>query len=203
MANLNRNILAGACLLFAAGHSLLAQNNTAEIFGGYSYAKANPEVPLPKQNMHGWVGSVSGYANSWFGAGIEIAGQFGTLPPPSGVSAPDLSFKEYSYMAGPQFRFLNMKKVQSNVKILIGGAFGQVNPDSKTSATEFQALGAVGYNGFNQTKFAALFAVPVDIAVNRLIALRVEPGLYLTDFVKTKQGNFRFSVGPVFRFGAR
>jgi hypothetical protein len=203
MASLNRNILTGACLLFAAGHSLLGQSNTAEIFGGYSYAKANPEVLLPKQNMNGWVGSVSGYANSWFGAGIEIAGQFGTLPPPSGVSAPSLSFKEYSYMAGPQFRFLNMKKLQSNFKILIGGSFGQVNIDKATTATQAQALGAVGYNGFNQTKFAALFAVPVDIAVNRLIALRVEPGLYLTDFSKTKQGNFRFSVGPVFRFGAR
>jgi len=106
-------------------------------------------------------------------------------------------------MAGPQFRFLDMKKVQSNFKILIGGAFGQVNPDSTTTAAQFQALGAVGYSGYNQTKFAALFAVPVDIAVTRLIGVRVEPGLYLTDFSKTKQGNFRFSVGPVFRFGSR
>jgi len=203
MLKFNRNILAGACLLFAAGPSLLAQNNTAEIFGGYSYAKANPEVPLPKQNMHGWVGSVSGYANSWFGAGVEIAGQFGMLPPPSGVSAPDLSFKIYSYMAGPQFRYLNTKKVQSNVKILLGGAFGQVAPDSKTTADQSQALGAVGYTGYNQTKFAALVAVPVDVTVSRLLAIRVEPGIWLTDFSKTKQGNFRFSVGPVFRFGAR
>jgi len=203
MANRNRNIIAGVCLLFALGHRLPAQNNTAEIFGGYSYAKANPEVLLPKQNMNGWVGSVSGYATTWFGAGVEIAGQFGTLPPPSGVSAPSLSFKEYSYMAGPQFRFLDMKRVQSNFKILLGGVFGQVNPDSSTTAAQFQALGAAGYGGFNQTKFAALFAVPVDISVNRLIGLRVEPGLYLTDFSKTKQSNFRFSVGPVFRFGSR
>jgi hypothetical protein len=201
--NRKRIVVAALCLLFAVAHRLPAQNNTAEIFGGYSYAKANPEVALPKQNMHGWVASVSGYANRWFGAGVEIAGQFGTLPPPSGVTAPDLSFKEYSYMAGPQFRFLDMKRVQSNFKILLGGAFGQVNLASSTSAAASQALGAAGYSGFNQTKFAALFAVPVDITVTRLIGLRVEPGLYLTDFSKTKQSNFRFSVGPVFRFGAR
>ena len=30
-----------------------------------------------------------------------------------------------------------------------------------------------------------------------------EPGLYLTDFSKTKQSNFRLNVGPVFRFGGR
>ena len=203
MANRTRSILIGLCLMTAGVQCLPAQSNTAEIFGGYSYAKANPLVALPKQNMNGWVGSVSGYANSWFGAGVEIAGQFGTLPPPSGVSAPNLSFKEYSYMAGPQFRFLNTRRLRSNFKVLLGGVFGQVNLASSTTADQAQALGAAGYTGFNQTKFAALFAVPVDISVNPLIGLRVEPGLYLTDFSKTKQSNFRFSVGPVFRFGGR
>jgi hypothetical protein len=182
---------------------LPAQSNTAELFGGYSYAKANPLVSLPKQNMNGWVGSASGYANSWFGAGVEIAGQFGSIPAPSGVSAPSPGFKEYSYMAGPQFRFLNMKRMQSSFKILLGGVFGQVNLNSATTADQAQQLGAAGYTGFNQTKFAALFAVQVDVSVNRLMALRVEPGLYLTDFSKTKQNNFRLSVGPVFRFGGR
>jgi hypothetical protein len=43
----------------------------------------------------------------------------------------------------------------------------------------------------------------VDISVNRLIAIRVEPGLYLTNFNQSGQGNFRISVGPVFRFGKR
>ena len=106
-------------------------------------------------------------------------------------------------MAGPQFRFLDTRRVQSNFKILLGGVFGQVNTDPSTSATAAQALGAAGYGSLNQTKFAALFAVPVDYSVNKLIGIRVEPGLYLTDFSKTKQSNFRFSIGPVFRFGAR
>jgi len=203
MLSQKQSILLEACLIVAGANCLPAQSNTAEIFGGYSYAKANPLVTLPKQNMNGWVTSVSGYAAPWFGAGIEIAGQFGTLPPPSGLSAPSLSFKEYSYMAGPQFRFLNMKRVQSNFKILLGGVFGQVNLNSATTPAQAQALGAAGYTGFNQTKFAALFALPVDISVNRLIAVRVEPGLYLTDFSLTKQGNFRLSVGPVIRFGGK
>jgi hypothetical protein len=36
-----------------------------------------------------------------------------------------------------------------------------------------------------------------------MIGIRVEPGLYLTDFSKTKQNNFRLSVGPVIRFGGK
>ena len=201
MFKLNRQIIIGLCFMFVAAHCLSAQS--AELFGGYSYAKGNPLVLLPKQNMNGWVGSAAGYANKWFGAGLEVAGQFGTLPPPSGVTAPNLTFKEYSYLAGPQFRFVNTGKVQVAGKFLLGGVFGQVNLDKATNAAASAQLAAAGYSGFNQTKFAMLAAVPVDVSVTRLVAIRVEPGLYLTDFSKTKQSNFRLSVGPVFRFGGR
>jgi len=181
--------------------SAAAQNNTADIFGGYTYAKVNPEAALPKASASGWVASASGYAKHWFGAGFEISGVFGDIPAPTGVTAPSLHFKEYSYMAGPQLRFVNKAKVQSSVKVLLGGVFGQVNLDSHTAATSVQALANAGYSAFNQTKFAMLVGVPVDISVNRLVAVRVEPGLYVTDFNKSKEGNFRLSVGPVFRFG--
>jgi hypothetical protein len=187
----------------AAVYPLAAQSNRAEVFGGYSYTKANPLVLLPKENMNGWVTSAAGYANSWFGAGLEISGSFGHISSPSGIGAPNASFKEYSYLVGPQFRFLNKSKVQSSFKLMLGGAFGQVNLDSATTPAQSQALAAAGISGFNETKFAALFALPVDVTVTRLVGLRVEPGLYLTDFSKTKQSNFRFSVGPVFRFGGK
>jgi hypothetical protein len=203
MLNRNRQIVIGLCLMFVAADCLSAQNASAELFGGYSYTKANPLVLLPKQNMNGWVGSAAGYANRWFGAGLEIAGQFGTLPPPSGVTSPNLSFKEYSYMAGPQFRFVKTDKVQAAAKLLLGGVFGQVNIDAQTTAAAALQLSTAGYTGLNQTKFAMLVAAPVDVSVTKLIGIRVEPGLYLTDFSKTKQNNFRLSVGPVFRFGGK
>lgn len=201
MLKLQRHLIIGLGFTLAAAHCLSAQS--AEIFGGYSYAKANPLVLLPKQNMNGWVGSASGYANRWFGAGLEIAGQFGTLPAPSGVTAPNLTFKEYSYMAGPQFRFVKTDKIQAAGKLLLGGVFGQVNLDAQTPAAAALQLAAAGYSGLNQTKFAMLVAAPVDFSVTKLIGIRVEPGLYLTDFSKTKQSNFRLSVGPVFRFGGK
>ncbi len=136
--------------------------------------------------------------------GAEFSGQFRLHPAaPSGITSPDLGFKEYSYVAGPQFRFLNQSSVQSSFRLMVGGVFGQVNLPSTATPAAISQLGTAGYLGFNQTKFAALFAIPVDISVNRLIAIRVEPGLYLTNFNQSGQGNFRISVGPVFRFGKR
>ena len=41
----------------------------------------------------------------------EIAAQFGDIPAPSGVSAPSLHFKEYSYVAGPQLPVLGVEAV--------------------------------------------------------------------------------------------
>src|ERR1035438_3045169 len=73
MIKCNRLMLAGFCFLFAAATRLPAQGNTAEVFGGYSYTKANPEAPLPKENMSGWMGGATGYVTKWFGASVEIS----------------------------------------------------------------------------------------------------------------------------------
>jgi hypothetical protein len=203
MTNCNKLVLTGFCVLFAAATRLPAQGNTAEIFGGYQYTKANPEAPLPKQGMNGWFGGASGYMTKWVGASVEISAGFGSAPAPSGISGTAFNFKEYSYMAGPVFRFVDTKRAQVAVKWLLGGAFGQATIPTGTSPDKVQALSAAGYSGFNQSKFAMMVGVPVDYSVSKLISFRVEPGLYMTDFNKTKQGNFRISFGPVFRFGGK
>jgi hypothetical protein len=177
---------------------LAAQNNIAEVSGGYTYVKANPLVNLDKQSMNGWTVGASGYPARWFGVGFEVSGVFGSINGPA-----TLNFKEYSYLAGPQFRFLDKSKVQANVKFLLGGVFGQARFSSSATPASIQQAAALGYAAIDQTKFAMLISVPVDYSVTKAIGIRVEPGLYLTDFSKTKQSNFRFTVGPVFRFGAR
>ena len=194
-------VIAGLGLLFAGGGCLPAQSNTAEVFGGYAYAKINPESNLPKENAHGWMAGAAGYANRWVGAGFEIAGQFGTIAAPGG--APNPSFKEYSYLVGPQLRYLNTKSAQAGVKILLGGVFGQARLDSSTTPAQTQALTAAGISNFDQTKFALLLSFPVDVSVTKLLAIRAEPGFFRTSFNQDHQGNFRFTVGPVFRFGGK
>ena len=213
MTNCNRMIVGAVCLLFAAAHCLPAQGSTAEIFGGYTYANANPETPLPKAGMSGWNVGAAGYANSRIGVGFEISGLFGSVgaPASSGVSGTAINTKEYSYLVGPQFRFLDKAKVQSSFKFMVGGVFGQANLPSSIAPANALLLSNAGYSGFNETKFAMMLAVPVDISVTRLVGLRIQPGLYMTGFAplgsggsvsaNQQQWNFRVSVGPVFRFG--
>ena len=68
-----------------------------------------------------------------------------------------------------------MDKVQVAGKLLLGGVFGQVNLDAQTNAAAAAQLSAAGYSGFNQTKFAMLVAVPVDVSVTKLIGFRLNP----------------------------
>lgn len=199
--SIRKAILTGACLVVAAASQLNAQAG-AELFGGYTYAKVNPIAPLPKQSAHGWVGSATGFANSWFGVGGEISAVFGDVGQEVSGGRP-VHAKQYSYLFGPQFRFVDSQKLQTSVRILLGGSFAQARLASATTTSEIQALSAAKYTAFDQTKFAALIAFPVDIGVSKLIAIRVEPGLYMTDFNATKQSNFRMSIGPVFRFGGK
>jgi hypothetical protein len=198
---LKRTLIGAACLLFAGGLCLPAQDNKAELFGGYVYTKASPLTTASnKANMNGWVGSVTGFPARWFGVGGEISAVFGDISAPAGAA---LNAKEYSYLFGPQFRFLDNTKVQSSFKFLLGGVFGQVRLPAGVSADTAQQLLAAGYSAFDQTKFAMLMAVPVDYTITKAIAVRVEPGWYMTTFNKQKQNNFRLSIGPVFRFGSR
>jgi hypothetical protein len=199
--NRYRVFLAGIGLMFAGVACLPAQDHRAEVFGGYSYAKINPEVTQPKENAHGWMGGASGYMNKWFGAGFEVAGQFGNMSTPSGT--PSVSFKEYSYLVGPQVRFLSTKRLNAGAKVLLGGVFGQARLASGATSAQVQMLSAAGFSNFDSTKFAMMVGFPVDATVTKLIAVRVEPAWYRTSFSNQHQSNFRISVGPVFRFGGK
>jgi hypothetical protein len=201
MKTAHRLVAVAFCLLVVLAGSLPAQSNIGELYGGYTYVKANPQSFLPNTNMNGWVASPTVYPAWWFGVDLEVSAVFGDSTPPASTGAPAFHVKEYSYLAGPQIRFLNRSKMQAGGKILFGGVFGQMNPSSQLTPAGAQAAAVFGYGGFSQTKFAALFAVPIDFTIRKSIGWRVEPGLYLTGFNQTYQNNLRFSTGPVFRFG--
>jgi hypothetical protein len=74
-------------------------------------------------------------------------------------------------------------------KTLYGAAYGQMPVTGQ-------------YASVDQTTFAALLASNFDGNGSKRKAIRFSPGLYLTQFANETQKNCRFSVGPVFRFGA-
>ena len=159
-----------------------------EFYGGFNYTKASPDPALAKQSLTGFVVGAGVYANSWFGADFEASKQYGSAGS-SATGFANANIHESSYLAGPQFRFLNLKQVNASFRALLGGVQGQI----------FQADGTKA----SQTRFALMLGVGVDVNITKLLAFRVEPGLYRTSFSHLNQNNFRISFGPVLRFGSQ
>ena len=168
---------------------------SVEVFGGYFVANMKPEnSALNRTTMNGWNTSITGYPTSRLGFTADFTGSYANVRPTSSNS--DISLHQYSYMAGPQFRLLRKEHFEISTKALFGAARGYIPDDSLPSGL------TLPNNVLDQTAFAAQFGSNIDINVSKRMALRFSPGLYLTQFgTDQTQKNFRFSVGPVFRFG--
>jgi hypothetical protein len=194
MAYRNSYILAGVCFLLAGARSLPAQTkDLVEIFAGYDYTNATVDTTLPKSGLSGIDIGVGGWATNWFGIAAEFSKQYGTVGAATALYASGSNIHFSTYMAGPQFRFLNTKYVNVGARALFGGIQGQVFQSASTAS---------------QTRFSGLFAVTLDVTINKYIAWRVEPGVDVTTFGAggspgtANQSGFRISTGPVFRFGS-
>ena len=187
MARINRLFAFGLFAMCAALPRLDAQiKDLAELYSGLNLTSASPLPTVPKANLSGFVFGVGAFANSWFGGDFEVSKQYGTASSSAGLLA-SASLHESSYMAGPQFRFLNRQKVGATFRALLGGVQGQTfQPGSMES----------------QTRFALMLGVGVDVGITKHVGFRIEPGLYRTSFSQENQNNFRISFGPVFRFGS-
>ena len=181
-----------SCALSVVGCQWVAAQS-AEVFGGYFVANMKPEnSALNRTTMNGWNTSVTGYPTSRVGFTADFTGSYAHIRPESSTS--EVSVHQYSYMGGPQVRLFRADRFETSARALFGAARGYVPFNN--------ALGGSTVNSpFDQTSFAALFGSNLDFNVSKRVALRVSPGLYLTQFGDETQKNFRFSVGPVFRFG--
>ena len=181
------------CLVaFASLQNLPAAE--VQVFGGYSVTRMNPENNANPATMNGWNSSVTAYPWSRLGFTADFAGFYGsatgdyTAADGSAIHADNTAIRQYSFMAGPQVRLFNTRRIETSFRVLVGGAYGYVPGTSGNLA--------------DQTTFAALAGSNFDVKVSKRISMRFSPGLYVTQFGADRtQKDLRFSVGPVFRFG--
>jgi len=193
MKTLRIRLMMASCVLALAGQQGLHAADY-EVFGGYSVTKMRPDNGANTATMNGWNSSFTAYPWSRIGLTADFAGYYGTATGTytatdgSTLSALNTDIRQYSFMAGPQVRLLNSRRIQTSFHALFGAAYGYV--PGTTS------------NLIDQTTFASLVGSNVDVKVSKRIAMRFSPGLYLTQFGDGQtQKNLRFSVGPVFQFG--
>ena len=159
-------------LVFMLALTARAQTPKAEIFGGYSYLRVNPNAG-PGANLNGWELSVNVKPASWWGIMGDFDGHYGS---PFGPSA-----HEHSFLFGPQIN-LPTPVISPFVHALFG-------------VTKTNIAGAT------DTAFGSAFGGGFDFKAGSHFAWRlIQVDDLLTHFSGNNQNNLRVSTGIVFRF---
>jgi hypothetical protein len=166
-------------LAMIAPLSAIAQDfPKAEIFGGYSYFRANPE----KVNLNGWNASITGNLTHWFGVEADVSGHYASL-------SNFVDVNSYLYTAGPRFVY-RTGRIDPFAHFLIGA--------SRAGSNSF---------GVEDSDYAlaAIIGGGADFKLSRRFAARAQADYVMTrfdtGFGDERQNNFRFSAGLVLRLG--
>lgn len=195
-------------VLFTCLSAMAQEHPKAEVFGGYSYFRADGGA-----NLHGWNASVSGNLNSWFGLVADFSGhydssssrselRFPTFPFPGIPGSPPVSISVnsdtsvHTFLAGPRFSYRKKERITPFAHAL----FGASRRHAETEVI-FDGAGRTFFSA-NNTSFAAALGGGLDVELSKNIALRVVQAEYLlTRSFGFNGNNARLSTGIVFRFG--
>lgn len=188
-----RKILLGLSFLLALPFAAIAQPEypKAEIFGGYSYLRANPD----EFNLSGWNASVTGNVTDWFGIEGDFSGHYGHPLDVFGDRIPEVSIDQHTFMGGPKLAY-RAGSITPFAHFLIGAA------RAGTRDVEF--------GNTSDWALATVIGAGVDINLSRSVAVRVAQADWLRTQFKVSnfpdenhQNNFRFSAGIVIKLGER
>jgi hypothetical protein len=166
-----------AVLLFCAAAK--AQDTPAwEVYGGYSYLRAN--VTGTSFNLNGGGGSVSENLNDWFGGRFTVNGFSGT------IDSTNVSVQTYTY--GPVVTYRKFNRLTPFADLQLGAVHAS------------QGFLGTSKGAF---KFAMSAGGGVDYAFNERAAIRVQADYLMTTFFNTHQDNIQLSGGLVIRIGTK
>jgi hypothetical protein len=166
-----------------------------DLFGGYSYVRANPSgsTSLPSFNMNGGEASLAYNANSWFSGVIDFAGYRTSRLTP--LEPSDFKGNMWTYLFGPRVSYRHLGRITPFAHTLFGIAH---------ATSDTYLLG-------NQTDFAMTVGGGFDYRLSRRLSLRpIQADYLLTRFKefdafavtdnRFTQNNARLSTGVVFHF---
>jgi opacity protein-like surface antigen len=187
-----RNILLGLCLvlLVPLGATAQADPPRAEVFGGYSYFRANPD----DVSLHGWNASVTGYLNDWFGIEGDFSGHYGS-PSVFGFDIPVVDLSSHTFMVGPKLAYRS-DRVTPFAHFLIGGARAATGSFGVTISDTALAAAVGGGLDINLNDRFAIRAIQADYLMTRF---ETGPNILFTG-LDDRQDNLRISAGIVIRF---
>ncbi|NOT61226.1 MAG: outer membrane beta-barrel protein [Acidobacteria bacterium] len=189
-----RNSLLVACLLLLLPCFALAQDAPkAEIFGGYSFLRADEE-DSPETDLHGWNASVNVNLNKWFGVKGDFSGHYNDFQISPGVKA-DLN--THLFLGGVQFTSYKYEKVTPFVHALLGVG--------RRGFSVSRAVAGTSQNSIHDHAFALVLGGGIDVKFKKSLAWRAAQVDYVfttfDDLRDDRQHNLRLSTGLVLRLG--
>ena len=167
------------CILFC---STARSQDTPEweVFGGYSYVRANVHGSGSSFALDGGVGALSQNVNDWFGGRLQT-GFFTGQEAGRNVTAQTITY-------GPVFSTHRYERVTPFVDLQLGVIHG-----------------SRGYLGISAGafRFAMAPGVGADFRVNDRVAVRVQGDYLMTRFLGFRQDNVQGMVGLVLRIGRK
>jgi hypothetical protein len=168
-----------------------------EVYGGGGYTRFRPGPSLQHINESAWNGGFTDYLWGRLGLTADLRGYYGIafIPPnPYNIFKPSIS--QYTFMVGPQYRFVRREHWAIGGQVLVGAAKGNFFANSAELPGTLIGLWPKG----TDVSFSA--AVPIDYNISPGLAFRIQPGYWLTTFGSTAQvKNLGWNAGLVYRFG--
>jgi hypothetical protein len=168
-----------------------------EVYGGGAYTRFRPGSSLQHINEAAWIAGFTDYRWGRLGLTGDVRGYYGTAftyTGPYNIFKPSIS--QYTFMAGPQYRFVRREHWAVSGQVLVGGAKGNFTANGAGLPGHFVGL----WDSGTSVSFAA--GVPIDYNLGPALAFRLQPGYWLSTFGSTTQvKNLGFSAGFVYRFG--
>ncbi len=102
-----------------------------EAYGGGGYTRFRPGPSLQHINESIWNGGFTDYLWGRLGLTADLRGYYGTAftsPSPYNIFKPSIS--QYTFMVGPQYRFVRREHWAIGGQVLVGAAKGNFNANS-------------------------------------------------------------------------
>jgi hypothetical protein len=182
-------VLAVAAVLCTAMTAAAQEQNTTEVFLGYSYMRANPSTSGANSfNLNGGDASVSYYVKRWLG----ITGDFGGYHVGQ-IGSTNVDSNLATFLFGPRVRLPGTSRLRPFAEVLVGAA---------------HATGSTAFAGANtHNAFAMAVGGGLDVPWTKHVGFRLFDVDYMpTWFPETVggnrkvQNNLRVSTGIRLRF---
>jgi hypothetical protein len=171
-------------------------------FGGGSL-RFTPGTYLQRVNESAWQAAITEYVRGDLGVTADFRGYYGTAytgTNPYSVFNPSIS--QYTFLAGPTYRFFKGQHWGWTAEVLAGGGHG--NFSTGTNGLPSQYL-----NGFynNSTVLNLLAGASADYNLSPAVAFRFTANELITNYGSNYGSEFQYNLGGnlgiVYRFGRK